>query len=145
MWPLTISGAHKELFLQSSTLKDFEEFLHSKQNINCYYAKPTLYNNLTNGKSIANYVLTEECLSIFPINGRTFLNFNLVDVTIDEFTITFFMYSEKEMLNEIYDYDKFIGEVMKNSFEYFDSDHIIIPPLTKSYIVSILDRIKKDN
>ncbi|MBN1468870.1 MAG: DUF4299 family protein [Fusobacteriaceae bacterium] len=143
MWPLTISNKEKEFFLNSSPLKEFEIFLNSKQNIDCYYSKPTIYKNQINDKYIANYTLTDECLSIFPIDGKFFLNFNLLNLNIDEFTIQFFIFSEKKVIDGFYDYKKFIAEIMKNDFQYFDSTHIIIPPLSKNYLLSILDKIEK--
>jgi hypothetical protein len=140
MWPLTLTSEQRNIFSESKDLKELERLLNEKQKLDVYYAKPNIYKNSTNNTIVAAYVLTEECESIFPVDGKAFININ--EIHIDEIKIKFYIFSEKRVVEGIYDYDKFIHEIMEDSIDYFDKNHIIIKPLTKNEINNIIEIIK---
>lgn len=139
MWPLTLNDEQREVFSKSNDLKQFERLLNEKQKIDAYYAKPRIYRNSANNTTVAVYTLTEDCDSIFPVDGNDFMN--LDKIKIDEFLIQFYIFSEKRVADGIYNYKKFIDEIMKDSVDYFDEGHIIIKPLTKNEINKIIEII----
>lgn len=140
MWPLTLTNEQRNAFSKRKDLKEFERLLNEKQKIDVYYAKPTIYKNQTNNTIVAAYTLTEECDSIFPVDGNNFIN--LDGIKIDEILIQFYIFSEKRVAEGIYNYDKFIHEITKDNINYFDEGHIIIQSLTKNDINDITEIIK---
>lgn len=140
MWPLTLTNEQRKEFSKSKDLKEFEKLLNEKQKIDAYYAKPRIYNNSTNNTIVAVYTLTEECDSIFPVDGNDFIN--LDGIKVDEVLIQFYIFSENRLAEGIYDYGKFINEIMKNNINYFDESHVIVRLLTKNDINEIIEEIK---
>lgn len=140
IWPLTLTSGQRNEFSKSKDLKEFEKLLNKKQKIDAYYAKPRIYNNSTNNTIVAVYNLTEECDSIFPVDGNDFIN--LHGIKVDEVLIQFYIFSENRLAEGIYDYRKFINEIMKNDINYFDASHVIIGTLAKNDINEIIEKIK---
>ncbi|MBN1052371.1 DUF4299 family protein [Clostridium botulinum] len=140
MWPVTLTNEQRNEFSKSNDLKQFEILLNEKQKIDAYYAKPRIYRNSVNNTTVAVYTLTEDCDSIFPVDGNNFMN--LEKIEIDEILIQFYFFSEKRVADGIYNYNKFIDKIMKDSIDYFDERHILIKPLTKNDINKIIELIK---
>ena len=103
---------------------------------NQFYVK-----NSNNGKIGAFYTLTEDCLSIFPIKAKTFIN--LDNIQIDDEFIRFYIYSEDRVGDGIFLYSRFMECVMMAELEYFDSEHIIIPPLSKEQMKGLWSYYKR--
>ena len=139
LFPFNLSQEQREKFSSSNNLVDFENLLHDKQNIDCYYAKPSILENNETGKLAGFYALTEDCNSIFPIAGNEYLNLDIP--TVDESFIRFFIASENRIVDGMFDYDKFIKHFSNTDVQKFDATHIIIPPLTKTQIDEIISKI----
>jgi len=136
-WPIVL-GEEKKIFAKCEDLNEFETFIHKKQALDVYYAKPSFMCK-DDGIIGAFYVLTEECESIFPIKADGFLN--LSEVKIEVGYIQFYIYSEKKMEEGLYKYDKFIAYIMNKGFEKYDDTHIIIPSLTKDEIRNMITEL----
>lgn len=133
LWPIVLEDVG--LFSTCKNLEEFEKYIHGKQAIDVYYAKPKLYKK-NEAEVAAVYVLTEECESVFPIKADGFIN--LSDVKIDKGFIQFYIFSENRMIENLYDYDTFIQCMLVKGMEKFDGTHILIPSLTKNEIMSII-------
>lgn len=139
MWPLYLTKEQVEEFAYCTDLDAFEELLHNKQAMDIYYAKPRLHRNSNNGRIGAFYTLTEDCLSIFPTEAKTFIN--LDDIQIDDEFIRFYIYSEDRVVDGIFSYRRFMELMMMVEPEYFDREHIIIPPLSKEQIEELVEML----
>jgi len=133
-WPFVLPDENVKKFASCTDLKEFEQLIHSKQDIDVYYAKPTFYKN-RDGNIIANYVLTEECESIFPIKSDGYFATNKIE--IDEGLVCFYILSEDRMIDGAYNYDKFIEYIMHKKCQYFDKSHIIVPSMSKEELVEM--------
>lgn len=127
-WPLELSDEMVQTFASCTDLCEFEQILHMKQSMDVYYAKPRLYRK-ENGEIFANYVITEDCESIFPIKADAY--FCTTKMEISEGTVCYYILSEERMLDGTYNYDEFIKYVMSKGAEYYDKSHIIVPAMSK--------------
>lgn len=141
MWPLELTEEMVKKFEVCTDLKEFEQLLHDKQNIDVYYGKPRLLQKQT-GEIGAFYTFTEECESIFPVKADGFLN--LEQLKIDEGFIQYFIFSEERVLDGLYDYDKFIRYMLDNGAKYYDRSHILVPSMTKAQIEEMAKVTVKD-
>lgn len=139
MWPLVLTKEQVAYYATCRDLKEFEQLLHDKQNLDVYYAKPTLLHNNNTGKNGAFYTLTEECESIFPIRADGFINMD--NVKIDEGFVRFFIYSENRVLDGLFDYDRFVKALLDRGATYFDEEHIRVPSMIKQQILEIAEEI----
>lgn len=127
-WPLELSDEMVQTFANCTDLSEFEQTLHMKQSMDVYYAKPRFYRK-ENGEIFANYVITEDCESIFPIKADAYFCTNKIEIS--EGRICYYIFSEERILDGAYDYDKFIQYVMNKGAEYYDKSHIIVPAMSK--------------
>lgn len=140
MWPFVLSGEQRTKFAICTDLKEFEQLLHEKQDMDVYYAKPALLRDKENNKIIAAYTLTEECESIFPLKAEGFLKI-YDDTKIDEGWIRFFIYSEDRLADGIFLYDRFVSYILEHGAIGYDERNILIPKLTKEQIGKMLKAI----
>lgn len=140
MWPWVMEDQQLTEFSTCNNLKGFEEILHRKQEMDVYYAKPSLMKKQEDGKIVAFYTLTEGCASIFPIKAEAF--FSLNQIKIEDGFIRFFISSEDKGREGFYSYEKFIKNQMEQGSETFDKTHILIPSISKSEIDKIIEKIK---
>lgn len=131
MWPLVLTKEQEEKFAKCTDLDEFEQILHDKQNIDVYYAKPRLYQN-KDGRIGAFYTLTEECESIFPTKANGF--FSMEQIKIDDGFIQYYIFSENRVLEGLFDYDKFVANLIGQGAEYYDASHLLVPSMTKEQI-----------
>lgn len=139
MWPFTLTKKQVEFFSDCSSLDEFEQLLHEKQNMDVYYAKPSIMRNNRTGKIGAFYTLTEECESIFPTRADRFLN--LEEIKIDEGFVSFYIYSENRMAEGMFDYDRFIQYISDRGAVEYDGGHIYIPALNLEQINEMMAAI----
>ena len=139
MWPYTLTQEEAERFAVCEDLREFEELIHTKQNMDVYYAKPTLMRNQDNGEILAFYTLTEKCESIFPIHYENFLYEDQIKPAVG--FVRFFIYSENRAMDGFFAYDRFISYVMELGATIYDGWHVQIPPLTKEAIRIVAERI----
>lgn len=99
-----------------------------------YFANARLYEK--NGEILCMYVLTEDCLSVFPIDGL----YN-IENNVDKIFIKFFNFSKKTMIEDEYDYKEFINCV-KDKCDLYDDNNIIIR-LSLDQIYEIINKIPK--
>lgn len=137
MWPWNLQKEQVERFARCRDLKEFEQMLHEMQCMDVYYASPGLYRK--DGKIGAYYVLTEECESIFPVKADAFIN--LDNVEIQEGFVRFYIFSEDKMIEDLFDYDKFIACIKQRGATIFDADHVRIPSLTKEEIGELIQQL----
>lgn len=119
----------------------FEEYLNMKQTIDCYFAKPLIYENKNDDKYLAKYVLTKDVPSIFPTN--TYLPFgynqNLKD-NIRSWSVSLVDYkNDKYQVIKDISYDSFCKIIDISKYKKFDEKHIII-----TFDNNILSLINKD-
>lgn len=58
---------------------------------------------------------------------------------VNEGYIQFYIYSEDRMEDGLYDYEKFIAYMINKGCKKYDATHIIIPPLTKVEIKTMIE------
>lgn len=142
-FPWYLPNEKRECYKTCITLEDFEQTMHDLQNVDVYYAKPSLMKNNIDGKITAFYTLTEECDSIFPISPRSFIN--LDNIKIDDSKIRFYIYSENKVVDGFYSYEKFVDFMMKNYGKQFDAEHFLISPgIRKEDIDTIIKSIDEE-
>jgi len=139
-WPVTLKEEDVKRFAACNQLMEFETYIHDMQTIDVYYAKPRLLHSDDRHVNGAFYVLTEECVSIFPCKANGFLNLN--DIPIDEGFVQFFIYSEDRMVDGLYDYDQFIQYVKEHGATDYDGNHVLIPSMTKTQIEEMMKTIQ---
>ena len=137
MWPIVLETEVNQ-FATTNNLEDFETFIHEKQVVDLYYAKPRLLQK-ENGVFGAVYVLTEECESIFPIKADRFLN--LSEVKVEEGFIQFYIFSENRMGDGLFEYDKFITYMINKGVKKYDDTHVILPSISKEEFREIVNNI----
>lgn len=139
MWPFVMDAEQVSEFAECKDLRRFEQVIHDMQGIDAYYAKPSLAQNKTDGKILAVYTLTEECLSIFPVKADGFLNFD--KIKIDEGFIRFYIFSENQVKDGMFSYDRFISYMLEHGARQFDGTHLLIPSITKDEIDNMIQEI----
>lgn len=140
MWPVFLTDEDVKRFAVCDKLEEFEEYVHEKQAMDVYYAKPRLLRNSQNNKIGAFYVLTEECESVFTVSADEFINQD--GIQIDEGFIQFYIYSEDRMVDGLFDYEKFMKYLLEHGVEYFDASHVLVPSLTKDVINEMVRAIE---
>lgn len=139
-WPVFLTDEDVKRFAVCDKLEEFEEYVHEKQAMDVYYAKPRLLRNSQNNKIGAFYVLTEECESVFTVSADEFINQD--GIQIDEGFIQFYIYSEDRMVDGLFDYEKFMKYLLEHGVEYFDASHVLVPSLTKDVINEMVRAIE---
>ena len=139
MWPFVMNKEQVLEFSECKDLQKFEQLLHDMQAIDAYYAKPTLMQNKADGKILAIYTLTEECVSIFPVKADDFLN--LDSIKIDEGLVRFYIFSENQAGDGMFSYDRFISYMSEHGARKFDDTHLLIPSITKDEIDHMISEI----
>ncbi len=140
MWPVTLKEDDVKRFAACNQLMEFETYIHDMQRIDAYYANPRLLHNAERDVNGAFYVLTEECVSIFPCKADGFLNLN--EIAIDEGFVQFYICSEDRMADGLYNYDRFIKYVKEHGATAYDGNHVLIPSMTKTEIVEMMKTIQ---
>lgn len=141
MWPISLPKWEVEAYKQATDLCQFEQYLHDKQNMDVYYAKPSIMRNKADGRILAFYTLTEGCESIFPVKADTFLPMKLEDIKIDDGRIRFYLFSENRARDEVCPYDKFIEYLREHGAMEYDEEHFIVPSMSKFQIDDMITSI----
>lgn len=139
-WPYTLTEDKAAAWETCTDLSDFEQTLHDIQARDVYYAKPRLLQKNDTKEIGAFYALTEECESVFPVRADGFLNLSELKVT--EGFVQFVLYSEQRVLEGLFPYEHFIEELGRYGIRQFDADHILIPPLTKSQLEELAEKLR---
>lgn len=137
-WPLVIGKTEAELFNESG-VEAFRDWLHKKQSIDAYYAKPAFFEE--NGTVIGRYVIIENTLSIFPLKGQ--VPFGAVDnrtnkpLLCDFYKMYVYSTTKDSMLGNL-PYEQFFQYINNKKISRYDADHIMIKPLYLAELKGIL-------
>lgn len=140
-YPLWLTVEMTEKFAVCKDLKEFEQILHEKQDIDVYYAKPMLMRKKT-GEIGAFYVFTETCKSIFPVGFDDIIF--LEQIKINEGFVRYALISENKIIEKLFDYNKFIQYHLKRGAEYFDKNHIIVPSMNYQQMFELVQKTGMD-
>ncbi len=143
MWPIWIDKKMCNELRESKDLSVFSQLLHDKQNMDTYYAKPSLMRNEVDNSILAIYTLTEDCLSIFPMDFNDFISASNPQnpIRADKGMIRFFIFSENRPLDGMWDYEEFIKYVMERGATKYDDAHILVPEYNKAGIEEMTNSI----
>ncbi len=144
MWTLFIGEKEVKLFSSCDDLSIIRDYLHEKQDIDAYYAKPMFYKDKNSGKILAMYVLSEDTRSIFPMKGYITDDYRDYETgefpfEVDEWKLTF-VQSNKENHEIIADYNQFMESLPDSSKTYFDARSVLIESLTVAEYVKIAEK-----
>ena len=144
-WPIWFDKKMCEELHEAKDLYVLSALFHEKQNMDTYYAKPSLMRNRADGAVLAMYTFTEECPSIFPIDFNDFLMASSPQnpIKADKGMITFYIFSEQRTLSGMWDYKEFIQYAIEHGAERYDKAHVLIPEYTKADIEKITNSIYK--
>ncbi len=144
MWALFIGKKEGELFLNNSDLSVVRDYLHEKQVIDAYYAKPMFYKDKNSGKILGMYVLSEDTRSILPMEGYITEDYRDSETgefqfEVDEWKLTF-MKSTGDSHEIIADYNKFMSALPESSKNYFDARSVVIESISADEYVKIAEK-----
>ena len=136
-FPYTFSDEDREKFKNAKDLTEYEELLHKIQDVDIYYAKPILRQK-PGGDVLSCYSVSNNCTSVFPIDGKNVLCRYNQDSK--HTIITFFILEEMKIVGGMYDYNDFINYMLDKGVEYFDDTHIKVDLSVQDiyYITNIL-------
>ena len=140
-FPYTFSDEDREKFKNAKDLTEYEELLHKIQDVDIYYAKPILRQK-PGGDVLSCYSVSNNCTSVFPIDGKNVLCRYNQDSK--HTIITFFILEEMKIVGGMYDYNDFINYMIDKGVEYFDDDHIKVD-LSSQDIYDITNILKPLN
>ena len=120
-FPYTFSDEDREKFKNAKDLTEYEELLHKIQDVDIYYAKPILRQK-PGGDVLSCYSVSNNCTSVFPIDGKNVLCRYNQDSK--HTIITFFILEEMKIVGGMYGYNDFINYMLDKGVEYFDDTHI---------------------
>ena len=140
-FPYTFSDEDREKFKNAKDLTEYEELLHKIQDVDIYYAKPILRQK-PGGDVLSCYSVSNNCTSVFPIDGKNVLCRYNQDSK--HTIITFFILEEMKIVGGMYDYNDFINYMLDKGVEYFDDDHIKVD-LSSQDIYDITNILKPLN
>ncbi len=103
----------------------YENYIDEKQRIDCYYAKPILY-DMGNDKILARYALTVDVPTIFPLKANIPFGYNqdLKD-KVQNWNVALIDNGNYKVLSEL-TFDEFKAAAGFDNYPRFDEEHIII-------------------
>lgn len=142
-WPIALGEREKKRFANAENLDDFRDYLHERQSIDAYYAKPSFYQK--GNEVFGMYAFTEETRSIFP--NKAYVPFGVNEpgsnspLKADNFYVTLYSISKDTSLGAVR-YDDFINSLDEDDFEYYDGANKIIEPLGYEKMMDIVEKYK---
>lgn len=129
-----ISLGKKEFKEIDGNIDKFSNLLNEKQSIDAYYASPHFFKNNENQGVFGMYAITENVLSIVPIEPYVPFNKN---IKTDDWRVCLI---NKEMTDDkIIKYSDFINSISK---KYYDNNHVLIE-LSKEDIDNLIEKYGK--
>lgn len=125
-FPYTLTPDEMVFFSEKGTLADFEELLHSKQLVEADYACPKIMRKDSTDELVAFYTLVEDNATIMPIECSCFLSLEHVPIAYG--LVRFYIHSQERVIDGYLEYDNFVAVLLEHGAEYFDGDHLYIPP-----------------
>lgn len=139
MWPLEIGIDEARRFIENP--EDFYGWMHERQTIDAYYAKPSFFVS-NDDRILGRYVVTEDVRSIFPLTPS--VPFGTVDpdtqeqLKCEKFVVGLYSITENDGLGLV-PYETFINYVMPKS-EKYDGFNIIFEGLNLEDMKEILSK-----
>lgn len=122
-WPISLTAEDRQKVSQSSAA--FRDYMHQKQSMDVYYAKPRFYQDEQG--VFGAYTCTEETRSIFPTKAE--LPFWAdKSLQVDRWKISLFSITVDDVVG-IIDYEQFVQRIPENKKHPYDADHILVEPL----------------
>ncbi len=128
-WPLVMGKPEAERFVNDPNA--YAAWLHDKQSIDAYYAKPSFFK--TEDGIVGRYALTEGTLSIFPI--KPYVPFVVCDpetgkeLQCNEYGIFLYSVTRDESLG-VAEYNKIMQSINPAKLSRYDANHVLIEELT---------------
>ncbi len=128
-WPLVMGKPEAERFAKDPNA--YAAWLHDKQSIDAYYAKPSFFK--TEDGIVGRYALTEGTLSIFPI--KPYVPFGVCDpetgkeLQCNEYGIFLYSVTRDESLG-VAEYNKIMQSINPAKLSRYDANHVLIEELT---------------
>lgn len=132
VYPITLE---KELIKKLRKLQQeeavslFSTYLHEKQSLDCYYAKPKLYKHNQTGEISACYALTENVRTIFPVRPILPYPYHLPDgEKVANWEVHFVVESQEEnyQMLGVLSFEEAFKILSFKKKPHFDADHIVI-------------------
>ena len=117
----------KEILASDDSLEVFERYLKEKNELDCYFAKPIIYQD-DDGNVFGVYVVPEDCQTIFPLEAGIPFGYTLPDdLEISEWCVDVggIVDNEYETLAKL-KFDEFQDMIDFTKLEAFDKKHIIL-------------------
>ncbi|MDR0849709.1 MAG: DUF4299 domain-containing protein [Propionibacteriaceae bacterium] len=124
MWPLTLGAEERALLADATDLSGFRDYLHEKQSVDAYYAKPRFYSH--DDEVMGSYTLTEDVRSIFPNAPSVPLWMEQEDgqdFEVQSWVVTFYSVSQDRILGVV-SYADFLSEIP--GWTYYDGANSLI-------------------
>lgn len=137
MWPITMGKQEAEIFARDPD--SFASWLHEKQSIDVYYAKPS-FEMTEDGTVLGHYALTEDVRSIFPL--KPYVPFGYVNpntnkaLECDQYDVSIYSITREAVIGTI-EYGQLIESIDPAKKSRFDDDHLLIEPLTLDELMAL--------
>lgn len=129
-WPLVLGKEDLEELSKSTDLSAFRDYMHEKQKLDVYYAKPSFYQDEEG--IFGAYAITEETRSVFPV--EPYVPMGITDpntgeqLKVDRWCISLFSITENRIVGRI-DYSRFLKSVPDEMKTPYDAGNVIIEPI----------------
>ena len=139
MWPLILGVKEKALFTNATDATAFQKFLHEKQSLDAYYAKPQFYHDQDTSEIFGNFALTENCVSIFPLKPTA--PWWMTDaqtgeaLKVDRWSISLYSATKEAVIGNM-SYEEFLERVPHT--EYYDAGQLLINEISLTEMEALL-------
>lgn len=138
MWPLVMGKEEAEQILDNPNF--FAQWMHEKQAMDVYYAKPRFY-RMEKGIE-GRFAITEETRSVFPL--KPYVPFGMTDPETNQaleckkYSIALYSMTLQDVIGEM-EYDTFLEKLDKNKYSRYDANHLLIEDLTLEEMKEMLE------
>jgi hypothetical protein len=144
-WPIVLGDAEYMHLAALPDLSGFRDFLHRKQAIDVYYAKPMFYRNKEGNFGL--YAFTEDTRSIFPL--IPYVPFGTKDpesgtqLEVDRWYVSLVSITYKKSMG-IIKYLDFISAIKQEQREYYDAENIIIEGMNLEQMTELVENYRTE-
>lgn len=141
LWPLVVGEKEKSYFGKAESLVEFRDWMHEKQSLDVYYAKPSFYRDESG--FLGRYALTEETESVFPTSP--YVPFGVSDpdngiaLEVGRWYLSMYSITKNTVIGMV-QYEYFIDELGNDEKEYYDGSNIIIHGLDLARMEEICEK-----
>lgn len=132
-WPLFLGKEEGEKI--AADVKEFDNILISKQQMDVYYAGVSFYNGPDGVFGV--YSLTEDCEAVFPNKPRVPFGFAIDGKPLECSNFRVFAATEKEKLGDM-PYEQFLSRIPKDKISRYDEANFLLAGLTAEELKSLL-------